>query len=99
MRAFITGEKGFIGRNLKYYATPEIEVISGIHADNDEAAFISQYTTDKGEPCIHKNDEDAWQAFFEVNDIDVVVHNAAVVGTDVVALNPDVKVVPSPRRV
>ena len=87
MRAFITGEKGFIGRNLKYYATPEIEVISGIHADNDEAAFISQYTTDKDEPCIHKNDEDAWQAFFEINEIDVIIHNAAVVGTDVVALN------------
>lgn len=87
MRVFITGEKGFIGRNLKYYATPGIEVVSGIHADNDEAAFISQYTTDKDEPCIHKNDEDAWQAFFEINEIDVVIHNAAVVGTDVVALN------------
>jgi dTDP-glucose 4,6-dehydratase len=87
MRVFITGEKGFIGKNLKYYATPGIEVISGIHKENDEAAFVSQYTTDKEEPCIHRNDEDAWQAFFEVNEIDVVIHNAAVVGTDVVALN------------
>ena len=84
MRAFITGEKGFIGRNLVAYAQPGIEVISGIHAENDEAAFVSQYSTDKGEPCIHRNDEDAWQAFFEVNEVDVVIHNAAVVGNDVV---------------
>ena len=41
----------------------------------------------KGEPCVHRNSEEAWQAFFEVNDINVVIHNAAVVGTDVVALN------------
>ena len=87
MRVFITGEKGFIGRNLNAYSQPGIEVISGIHEHNDEAAFVSQYVTDKGEPCVYRNSEDAWQAFFEVNDIDVVIHNAAVVGTDVVALN------------
>ena len=87
IRAFITGEEGFIGKNLKLYGGPGIKVISGIHSKNDEAAFVSQYATEKQEPCIHKNDEDAWQAFFEVNDIDVVIHNAAVVGTDVVALN------------
>jgi len=87
IRVFITGEEGFIGRNLKRYAQPGVDVISGIHSENDEAAFVSQYSTDKHEPCIHRNDEDAWQAFFEVNSIDVVIHNAAVVGTDVVALN------------
>ena len=87
MKIFITGEKGFIGRNLITYAQPGIEVITGIHNDNDEAAFVSQYVTEKGEPCVHRNDEDAWQAFFEVNEIDAVIHNAAVVGTDVVALN------------
>jgi nucleoside-diphosphate-sugar epimerase len=87
MNIFITGEKGFIGKNLKYYAPQSIKIISGIHEKNDEAAFVSQYTTNKGEPCIHRNDEDSWQAFFEVNEIDVVIHNAALVGTDVVALN------------
>ena len=87
MKAFITGEKGFIGKNLKYYATPGIEVITGIHEDNEEAAFVAQYVTEKSEPCIYRNSEDAWQAFFEVNEIDVVIHNAAIVGTDVVALN------------
>ena len=47
MKIFITGEKGFIGKNLIYYATPEIEIVTGIHKDNDEAAFVSQYTTEK----------------------------------------------------
>ena len=88
MKIFITGEKGFIGTNLtkrsKFF---DVEIITGIHEDNDEAAFISQYTTDKGEPCIHRNSIDAWKAFFEINEIDVVIHNAAIVGTDVVALN------------
>ena len=87
MRVFITGEEGFIGRNLKCYAYPGIKVISGIHSKNDEAAFVSQYLTEKDEPCVHRNDEDSWQAFFEVNEIDIIIHNAAVVGTDVVALN------------
>ena len=52
MKIFITGEKGFIGKNLIAYAHSDIEVITGIHADNDEAAFISQFTTEKGEPYI-----------------------------------------------
>jgi len=87
MKIFITGEKGFISRNLIAHSPKKIEVISGIHTLNDEAAFVSQYSTDKGEPCVHKNNVESWQAFFEVNEIDVVIHNAAVVGTDVVALN------------
>ena len=44
-------------------------------------------TTSKGEPCVHKNSKDQWSSFFKEWDIDVVIHNAAVVGTDVVALN------------
>jgi len=88
MRIFITGERGFIGTNLAKRAKLHgHEFVSGIHELNDEAAFVSQFTTDKGEPCIHRNSEEAWQSFFEVNDIDIVIHNAAVVGTDVVALN------------
>ena len=87
MKIFITGEKGFIGKNLLAYSPKKIEVISGIHTLNDEAAFVSQYSTNKGEPCVYRNDIESWQAFFEVNEIDVVIHNAAVVGTDVVALN------------
>jgi len=87
-KVFITGEKGFIGTNLAKRAKLHgFKFVSGIHSKNEDAAFVSQYVTEKGEPCVHQNSEEAWQAFFEVNGIDYVIHNAAVVGTDVVALN------------
>ena len=41
------------------------------------------------ELCVHQNDISAWKAFFSENKIDVVIHNAATVGTDVVALDPE----------
>ncbi len=87
-KVFITGERGFIGTNLvKRAKLHGFHVISGIHELNEDAAFVSQFTTEKGEPCVHRNSEEAWTSFFEVNEIDYVIHNAAVVGTDVVALN------------
>ena len=87
-KVFITGERGFIGTNLAKRAKQHgFQFISGIHELNEDAAFVSQFTTDKGEPCVHRNSEIAWKAFFEVNKIDYIIHNAAVVGTDVVALN------------
>ena len=87
-KVFITGEKGFIGTNLSKRAIINgYEVVSGIHNTNEDAAFVSQFTTSKSEPCIHRNSEEAWQKFFEINEIDIIIHNAAVVGTDVVALN------------
>jgi nucleoside-diphosphate-sugar epimerase len=82
MRIFITGEKGFIGSNLaarmKLYNN--ITFVSG-----ERASDMLMHTA--GEPCIHSNDVQSWQNFFQVNEIDVVIHNAATVGTDVVALN------------
>lgn len=83
MRIAITGEKGFIAVNL----AKEI---------NNNHTFVS-LTNDKnlnevletGEPCVYKNSEDQWYQAFVDNQLDVIVHNAAVVGTDVVALNPD----------
>jgi len=88
MKLFITGEKGFIGTNLIRRAKKfDIDIISGIHEKNDKTAWVSQYTTEKGEPCVHRNTEGAWASFFEDNEIDVVIHNAAKVGTDVVALD------------
>ena len=41
-----------------------------------------------GEPCVHKNDLYAWKEFFKAKKVDVIIHNAATVGTDVVALDP-----------
>ena len=87
-KVFITGERGFIGDNLSRRAKQHgFQFVSGIHDLNEEAAFISQFTTEKGEPCVHRNTEGAWASFFEDNEIDVVIHNAAKVGTDVVALD------------
>ena len=87
-KLFITGERGFIGTNLSKRAKLHgFEFVSGIHELNEDAAVISQFTTEKDEPCVHKNTEEAWQSFFELNEIDIIIHNAAVVGTDVVALN------------
>jgi nucleoside-diphosphate-sugar epimerase len=44
-------------------------------------------STPQGEPCIHSNDKNQWAKVFKDLSIDLIVHNAAVVGTDVVALN------------
>tara|TARA_R110002153_G_scaffold16136_3_gene57088 strand:- start:6597 stop:7583 length:987 start_codon:yes stop_codon:yes gene_type:complete len=84
MRVFITGEKGFIGTNLiaRAESFSDITIITGY------SNFKNVHVTDKGEPCVHKNDEAAWVDFLHINEIDVVIHNAAVVGTDVCALNP-----------
>ena len=80
MKVFITGEAGFIGRNLPAsFQKLGHTTVSGLNA--------SMLSTSKGEPCVHQNSKDQWVNFFRNNNIDVVVHNAAVVGTDVVALN------------
>lgn len=80
MRVFITGEAGFIGRNLpSSFRKLGHSIVSGDRA--------KMQTTSKGEPCVHKNSKDQWISFFSELEVDLVVHNAAVVGTDVVALN------------
>jgi nucleoside-diphosphate-sugar epimerase len=40
-----------------------------------------------GEVCVHRNAFESWAYHFKNLRVDLVVHNAAVVGTDVVALN------------
>jgi len=83
MRVLVTGEKGFIGRNLpKSFEKWGHEVVSIINSD----VVVDLLPT--GEPCVHRNCEEAWADKIKVNNIDLVVHNAAVVGTDVVALHP-----------
>lgn len=83
MKIAITGESGFIGRNLP----KSIEKFGHEFVSlNNYKNFVSRRPrTD--EPCVYNNSEQAWiRAFYDL-DIDVVIHNAAVVGTDVVALN------------
>jgi len=86
MRIFITGEKGFIGRNLvermKQY--DDMEFVTGILS----AASQNMHYHKAGEPCVHLNDVATWKEFFSKHNVDVVIHNAAAVGTDVVALDP-----------
>ena len=83
MRILVTGEKGFIGRNLpKSFEKWGHEVVSIINSD----VVVDILPT--GEPCVHRNCEGAWADEIQSSKIDLVVHNAAVVGTDVVALHP-----------
>lgn len=92
MRVFVTGEKGFIGSNLpKAIKKQRMTWVSGDSSVNpvvDETIDhfgSAAYTRKPGELCVHRNTEEFWLHFFENNNIDVVIHNAAVVGTDVVA--------------
>lgn len=87
MRVAITGEKGFIARNLA------VEISNQGHKfvslDNSVYANETMIYTEGGEVCVHSNTVESWVNFFDELELDVIVHNAAVVGTDVVALNPE----------
>jgi nucleoside-diphosphate-sugar epimerase len=82
MRILITGEKGFIARNL-----PKSFQDLGHEIVNLDKAPLAKRTA-SGEVCVHHNTEAEWLDVFTHLKVDLVVHNAAVVGTDVVALNP-----------
>lgn len=86
MKYFITGQAGLIARNLKaVLEARKQEVVT----DAELFADIPYHTFPRtGEACVHRNSEDVWYKALYDNDIDVVIHNAAVVGTDVVALDP-----------
>jgi nucleoside-diphosphate-sugar epimerase len=82
MNVFITGEKGFIAQNIIKEAKerfPNFKVIAG------GVDYLNMHKP--GEPCVYKNSIDQWEFFFRLNKINVIIHNAAYVGTDVVALN------------
>lgn len=82
MRVLITGESGFIARNLAL----------SFEKSGHETVWIEDSNVLKlkktGEACVHRNNAEVWAWHLRNLDIDLVVHNAAVVGTDVVALNP-----------
>jgi len=86
VRAYITGGQGFIAKNLR------VVLESRGHTVVDDAELFvgheRRLVPRTGEACVHRNDEYLWSSLFTDHKIDVVVHNAAVVGTDVVALNP-----------
>ena len=91
LNVFITGEKGFIARNLiermQFY--DRLNFVSG---DPKKTSKVKKIFSDfvfhaPGEPCVHGNDLFEWKHFLWSNKVDVVIHNAATVGTDVVALD------------
>jgi len=86
MRIGITGEKGFIARNLALHIEKNgHEFVSIDDYTRDISKFYKQET---GETCVYLNSSDEWYDIFQDLKLDVIVHNAAVVGTDVVLLNP-----------
>ena len=80
MRVLVTGEKGFIAKNLP----KSFEKVGGLVVNTDESPLTR---IDSGEICVHRNSAEAWADLFVNLGVDVVVHNAAKVGTDVVALD------------
>tara|TARA_A100001011_G_scaffold388601_1_gene468561 strand:- start:51 stop:1016 length:966 start_codon:yes stop_codon:yes gene_type:complete len=81
MNIFITGENGFIAKNLKQRSKhfENMNIVTGA------VDYLNMHK--KGEPCVYQNSIDQWKLFFEYNKVDVIIHNAAAVGTDVVALD------------
>ena len=83
MRIVITGEAGFIGRNLPLsFKNLGHEFVSLLNHKDMKCL-------ETGEPCVYRNSEKIWENILKENHVDLIVHNAAVVGTDVVALNPE----------
>jgi dTDP-glucose 4,6-dehydratase len=91
MRIFITGEKGFIGKNLiaRMCLYDNVRFVPGDRDLNSCDVLKKMTYHEPGEPCVHSNDLFVWKDFFFRNKIDVVIHNAATVGTDVVAMNSE----------
>ena len=86
MKFYITGNSGFIAKNLRIVLeTRGHTVIDDIELFVGHERLLYPRT---GEACVHRNHENLWASLFTEHKVDVVVHNAAVVGTDVVALDP-----------
>ena len=56
--------------------------------DADYAEDTMEYTISR-EVCVHSNSVQRWTNLFKDINLDCIIHNAAVVGTDVVALNAE----------
>lgn len=94
MRVFITGEKGFIGRNLAQTISFSSGLVRVLYSEdlknycNEGQDIPSDIFLDNGELDITANSEKIAHLFDQF-EIDLVVHTAAIVGTDVCALYPE----------
>jgi nucleoside-diphosphate-sugar epimerase len=88
MRVLVTGEKGFIASNLsKSLLKHDIELIK---LNSDSGQILSPgKPTSNDELCVYRNTARSWALLIDLHKIDMIIHNAAVVGTDVVALDPN----------
>ena len=82
MKVLITGHRGFIASNL-----PTALKKLGHTVISPRDLRLSQ-KIHTGEHCVFRNTEDEWTREIMWHGADLVIHNAALVGTDVVALNP-----------
>jgi len=82
MRVLITGHSGFIATNLVL----PFERLGHTVVSPDLLKLHRRLKT--GEHCVYSNSELDWTQNLGTLGVDVIVHNAAVVGTDVVALDP-----------
>ena len=89
MRAVVTGEKGFIAANLhNSFKKDNIELVR-LNSMSGRLRYPASGVNSNDEMCVHRNNINDWVRVFDMLQIDIVIHNAAVVGTDVVALNPN----------
>lgn len=85
MRVYITGSKGFIGRNLVADLKDHGHTVLG-----DDDLIRNNATTRFYRSNLDITDKlSTWKSLLQNNNVDVVVHNAAIVGTDVCAMYPE----------
>jgi len=82
-KVFLTGEKGFIARNLIRLSAGKLEFI-----ENSNTPGPMLNTTDKGEIDFVSNCTNSLKSKLEEQGCNLIIHNGASVGTDVCALNP-----------
>ena len=79
---YITGENGFIARNLIL----QLEKNANYEVINNKTNNLLNYK--RGEIDFVNNDYDKLKQFLIDNNTDIIVHSGAIVGTDVCALYP-----------
>ena len=82
MKFLITGEAGFIATNL----SKVLKALGHEAVTIQDSNVLRLQST--GETCVHRNDSEVWSWHLKNLGVDAIIHNAAVVGTDVVALSP-----------